>query len=169
MYLYNRLKNLNKLPPKDQVIFDIGCGNGRSSKPFYDTGYSVKGIDIDTGQIRKAKEVMPHGIFSVERAEEVVVAPNSFIICQQILSFLNSKEAVSNFIKKVSPYSGYLTLFGVKDQLSKEVLTWTREEVDKIMETMGNVFLFEETIGLGIDLKGNSRHTHKYEIFFSTK
>jgi len=43
-------------PKKPKTILDVGCGTGSHTIPLAKQGYSVTGIDISPGMIKKAKE-----------------------------------------------------------------------------------------------------------------
>jgi trans-aconitate methyltransferase len=161
--LYKQLNLINLLPPKDTTFIDLGCGDGRLLHPFYTDGYPVVGVDSDPDRIKEAKEIMPDAKFVRGDIQDRPVE-KGFVIMRSVLPFLESKEKAETMIKNNLSNSMYFTLFGPKDEKSKEALTWTRDEVDTLMSEIGNVVRFSETIGRGINLAGGIRKSHIFEI-----
>src|SRR3989344_1519513 len=165
--VYRQLSVLNRLPSKDTPIVDVGCGDGRILKPFYDAGYSVIGIDSNSIKINEAQSAMPQGKFRVENIEHCQILRDGFFIARNSLPFLKSKDNVINFINKIRDHSFYLTLFGEKDEkaIDRSALWWNRDEVDALIARIGNVIRFSETIGESTNLAGKTRQSHIFEIY----
>lgn len=163
MKLYNQLDFLNILPEKNTLIIDCGCGDGRVLKSFYENGYKVLGIDKNEECIKELRDQMPEGNFTCDDIRTAIL-PKGFIIFRNVLQFFDSKEEVSSFIEKNSSNSMYISLFGPEDELKNKALTWTRDEIEKIILKLGDVVWFSETKGLGRNLKNEARYSHTFQI-----
>ena len=168
MNIYEQLTLINKLPSKDTTIVDIGCGDGRVVEPFYAAEYKILGIDVNPDKIAQAKISMLNADFEVEAIEDFTLpSGNLYIIAKNSLPFLNSKVAINIFLEKVSKHHGYFSLFGEQDEAvqAKKAVAYSREEVDNLMKKLGGVILFIEKIGDSVNLKGEPRKSHKFEIY----
>lgn len=168
MNIYKQLEFINKLPSKDTAIFDVGCGDGRVSKPFYEAGYKVIGIDTNSNKIAEAQALMPNGTFEVSSIEDISIPSGKvYFIAKNSIPFLSSKDKINAFLEKISGLSGYFSLFGEKDEMVEagKAVSYSRAEVDSIMQKRADVILFIETIGEGVNLAGNPRKSHKFEIY----
>ena len=163
MILYKELAFNDLLPSKDMPVIDCGCGDGRVSKAFYDEGYSVICIDIDQEKLDLAKKEMPKATFICGDIGNVDI-PNGFIIFNNVLQFLDTKEQVYSLIKKHLADPMYISIFGPEDEKKDTALTWTREEVDALMKDIGHVVRFTEFKGFGRGLLKQKRYTHAFTI-----
>jgi ubiquinone/menaquinone biosynthesis C-methylase UbiE len=72
-------------------ILDVGCGNGRNLKWFYNTGFEVHGTDINNEKLQYCKELYPlqKDNFIFATAEKMPYESNYFdhIICNAVLHF----------------------------------------------------------------------------------
>lgn len=163
MNLYKQLEFLGILPSKSTLIVDCGCGDGRVLIDFYKNGYNVFGIDKDEEEIKEVKNLMPNGNFVCGDMRSIDI-PEGLIIFRNVLQFLDSKDEVNSIITKCLNNSMYISIFGQEDELKNKALTWTREEVEKLMQDMGNITRFTETKGKSKNLNGGDRYGHTYEI-----
>ncbi len=163
MRLFKELSFIDLLPPAGTLIVDCGCRDGRSSKPFYDAGYPVWGIDKGDEFLVEARQAMPNATF-VAGDIRTTDLPKGFLIFQNVLPFMSSKEEAQNLIKKYLANSMFFTLFGPEDGFAATRLTWTRDEVDVFMKEIGNVVSFSERKGLGKNLKGEKKQNHIFEV-----
>ena len=163
MKLYKQLEFLGILPDKNTLVVDCGCGDGRVLIDFYNNGYNVFGIDKDEDKIKEVKNLMLNGNFVCGDIRNVDL-PTGFIIFRNVLQFLDSKDEVNNIITKNLNSSMYISLFGKEDELKNKALTWTRDEVEKLMQDIGKITRFTETKGKGKNLKNEDRFSHTYEI-----
>ncbi len=163
MILYKQLNFLEMLPAKGTLVIDCGCGDGRVLKHFYDNGYPVFGIDINKNSLSLAQAAMPTGQFVCEDIRNIVLPPG-FLIFRNVLQFFTTKEEVTTLIKKYLSQSMYISLFGPDDEFRDTSLTWTRQEIDLLIEEIGNVVRFVETKGVSQNLKGEKRYSHTFEM-----
>ena len=54
MFIHNLVKHLS--PPKNSLMLDLACGNGRYSVALNRMGYNVTGIDLSQNKIEAAKQ-----------------------------------------------------------------------------------------------------------------
>ncbi len=167
MKIFTYLKQLNKLPATTTAIYDLGCGNGRISLPFYDAGYRVIGVDINADKIAEAKKVMPSAEFDVGNLLEMEIPEESFIIARNSLPFIRSKEDILHFISTHPRSSMYFTLFGDQDEqvIRGNAVAFSRTEIDTLINTIGPITRFSETIGETTNLAGKPRQSHVFEIY----
>ncbi len=166
MKFYKSLVQLNKLPNKSTPIYDLGCGDGRISKPFYDDGYKVIGIDSNAEKIAEAKETMPDAELRVGNLLEIEIPKEAFIIARNSLPFIKSKEKIVDFIQSHSQSSMYFTLFGGQDEqvVRGNAVAFSRAEVDALIKEIGPITRFSETIGETTNLAGKPRQSHVFEV-----
>ncbi|MDQ1644708.1 MAG: hypothetical protein QOJ50_892 [Cryptosporangiaceae bacterium] len=79
-----------RIPPGAAVL-DLGCGCGLPvARELADRGHAVTGIDVSEVQIRRARELVPGGVFTRADATEVTFDPASFdaVVCLYMLIHL---------------------------------------------------------------------------------
>lgn len=159
--LFKYLNENNKLPPKDILIVDLGCGDGRVLEPFYREGYKVVGIDLDKEAIEAAQHAMPNGSFGLCDIRQFVLPEKCFVIIRNVLSFLETKQQVQELLNKLQNNSTFFTFFGPNDEKSHTALFWEREEIEKICKNLG-AEVIDETDEVGINLAGGPRRSHVF-------
>jgi ubiquinone biosynthesis O-methyltransferase len=112
-------------------VLDFGCGNGLMVKALSETGYDVIGVDVDAGQIRKAREIntdsviIQSSVFDFNPAETFDVVLSLEVIehlydPQKYLDLCHSHLTPGGFLFLSTPYYGYwknlmLSIFGKWD------------------------------------------------------
>ena len=75
-------------------VLDVGCGNGVISRALGSKGFNVKGIDVSSKAIEKAKQLnkFPNVRFEAKSAEQLVADGSQYhaIICSEVLEHLNN-------------------------------------------------------------------------------
>jgi 2-polyprenyl-3-methyl-5-hydroxy-6-metoxy-1,4-benzoquinol methylase len=78
----------------NEKILDVGCGNGRNLKWFYNNNYTIHGVDTDAKKIEEIKNRYPNQSknFSISKAESLSFENETFhhIICNAVLHFAKS-------------------------------------------------------------------------------
>jgi trans-aconitate methyltransferase len=97
--LYKQLSFMNMLPPKDTLIVDFGCRDGRLLDAFYKDGYSAVAIDSDPERIVEAKIAMPNAKFTCADIRTTFI-PKGFLILRFVLPFLIQKKKSFLFLKR---------------------------------------------------------------------
>ena len=76
---------------KNDKILDVGCGNGRNLKWFYNAGFEIHGVDKEKVKLDYCKELYPlqKEHFILATAEKLPYNSNMFnhIICNAVLHF----------------------------------------------------------------------------------
>lgn len=89
----------NRYRPKDKIL-DVGCGNGRNLKWFYNADFEIHGTDINSDSVSHCKELYPQqkDNFILATAEKMPYNKNSFdhIICNAVLHFADD---LNHFLK----------------------------------------------------------------------
>jgi ubiquinone/menaquinone biosynthesis C-methylase UbiE len=113
----------------DEKILDVGCGNGRNLKWFYNNNYTIYGIDADAEKIKEAKKNYPNKSKNlyVSKAENLPFEDESFhhIICNAILHFAKSDthfhEMFSELIRVLKPKGSFFirmtSNFGIEENV----------------------------------------------------
>jgi 2-polyprenyl-3-methyl-5-hydroxy-6-metoxy-1,4-benzoquinol methylase len=79
-----------RIPPGAAVL-DLGCGCGIPvARALAERGHAVTGIDVSEMQIRRARELVPGGVFTQADATAVAFDPASFdaVVCLYMLIHL---------------------------------------------------------------------------------
>ncbi len=86
------LTSLDAHTPPNGSVLDVGCGNGLITRSIGKAGYQVRGIDISTKAINKAREIgHPANVsFDVVSAEELSVSSHQYdaVLCSEVLEHL---------------------------------------------------------------------------------
>ena len=110
-------------------ILDVGCGNGRNLKWFYQPDYEIYGIDTNIERLNTCKELyaLQKENFMVSNVEEMPYESNYFdhIICIAVLHFaedLNQYLKMFEELVRVLKPQGSLLIrtasnFGIENQI----------------------------------------------------
>lgn len=161
---YKYLESISALPSKETLIVDLGCGDGRVSKLFYDAGYRVLAVDKNEASLKEVAEAMPNADIRKSDILDVHIPDGAFIIVRNVLPFLPSKDVVTKFLTDNKNHAMYFTLFGPEDEKAKMALSWTRAEADALARAVSGIIWFRETKGIGTNLAGGRRQSHTYEF-----
>lgn len=113
-------KSTKKLIPKQEIdkfismvkpvslILDAGCAFGRDTEYIISRGYEVKGIDLSTALVKRAKELYPKYDFSIQDVRRTNFADQMFggIWCNATLLHLKDEdieEALREFNRILKP------------------------------------------------------------------
>jgi ubiquinone/menaquinone biosynthesis C-methylase UbiE len=109
LYLLDQI--LKKRYQRTERILDAGCGAGRNLKWFYESAFTVYGIDTAESRIKEVQEKYPaqKTHFSVQDLTNLQFESNYFhhIICNAVLHFANSvnhfEKMFSELVRVVQP------------------------------------------------------------------
>ncbi len=106
------IETLKKHLPSQAQVLDVGCGNGVISRSLGAAGFNVKGIDISSKTIEKAKSLnkYPNVSFEVRSAEQVVADGQQYhaVICSEVLEHLNEPDKLLNTLHEILHNEGVL-------------------------------------------------------------
>ena len=123
MYI-KKMKGENLISGKGQAL-DLGCGMGTDSLALAQIGYEVDAVDSHADRIRALEEQKNKLTIHVVQADirdfNIEQEKYSVIICNNVLSFLKSKDELFAMIRKVSNGLApqgvlYFTVFGPRDE-----------------------------------------------------
>ncbi len=95
---FNNLLFLLKDIKKEDKILDVGCGLGEITSMLNDRGYNVKGIDINSKTISKAKQLYPKVNFEVGDVKDVDYSKYNVIILWGVFEYVFE---MSTLLKKI--------------------------------------------------------------------
>lgn len=109
LYLLDQI--LKKRYQRTERILDAGCGAGRNLKWFYESAFTVYGIDTAESRIEEVQEKYPaqRTHFTVQDLTNLQFESNYFhhIICNAVLHFANSvnhfEKMFSELVRVVQP------------------------------------------------------------------
>lgn len=103
---------------KNNIVLDLGCGNGRAIKYFIDKGFKGVGTDVSSEMLGLARKYVPKGKFIKQEFTKIKFKPNYF---SAVISFFalnhTSKKEFKEVIKKckiILKKDGFLLLGMVK-------------------------------------------------------
>lgn len=146
---------------KDDVVLDLGCGNGRAVKYFIDKGFRGIGVDISDEMLGLAKKNIPEGKFFRTEFTDIGFKPESI---DAVISFfaLNHIPKVEfkktlKICKKILKKDGLLLLGMVKGndeglfegfygkKLQLYGAGYTKKEIEDILSQTGFIISKIET------------------------
>jgi ubiquinone/menaquinone biosynthesis C-methylase UbiE len=140
-YLTQDIVDLGEYISRDDLILDLGCGNGRLSELVRDRGGKYIGIDNSQGMIEQAKFLYPCEDFRFFNGETIEFSDRHFdkIFCLAVIHHIPSTEKRSAFINEIKRVAknGAQIVLTVWD-LTKEI-----ESFKKLPEGSGNDILYE--------------------------
>ena len=118
----------NRYQPGEKIL-DVGCGNGRNLKWFYQQGFEIHGTDLHKGPLERCKEIYQSQKehFIQVKAGNMPYKPDSFdhVICNAVLHFakdLTHFLQLFNELLRVLKPNGSLFIrtasnFGIENQV----------------------------------------------------
>ena len=96
---------------QNSIMLDVGCGNGRNLKWFYNNGFTIHGIDTNRDVINKVKEKYKtqSNHFSVQNVDALGYENAMFdhIICNAVLHFaqheIHFTKMLSELVRVLKP------------------------------------------------------------------
>ncbi len=76
MFIHNLVKHLS--PPKNSLMLDLACGNGRYSIALNNMGYNVTGIDLSQNKIESAKKHQSNSLTFAVNDMRMPLEPNRY-------------------------------------------------------------------------------------------
>lgn len=136
-----RWGGLNDLPPGTQVL-DVGCGIGGSSRILArEYGFSVTGITISPGQVRRAQELTPGEVdvqFAVEDALALSYPDASFDVVWSIEAgpHMPDKVAYAREMLRVLKPGGILVVadWNQRDDRQQPLNFWERPVMRQLLD-----------------------------------
>lgn len=160
-------------------MLDLGCGNGKLSEPFFQSGYKVTLVDKDIDALQEAennlKKIRENELEALNVSIEDFKFDKSYdgIIISNALPFQKSKESIIRIVQtaweKVNKGGFfYLTLFGVNDEWAKEHVTTmtfhTKDEALSILKE--SPYYLSEDFGQGSTMKGGMKTWHIFSLLY---
>jgi SAM-dependent methyltransferase len=96
-------ERLTRRLPRDAVILDYGCGQGRLASQLVDLGYvNILGIDSSTAMIRLAREEVPEAGFVENDGEHIPCGDHSLdaILLFAVLTCIADDAAQKNLLRE---------------------------------------------------------------------
>lgn len=136
-----RWGGLDKLPPGTTVL-DVGCGIGGSSRILArDYGFSVTGVTISPGQVKRAQELTPEGLdakFAVDDAMALSFPDASFDVVWSIEAgpHMPDKAVFAKELLRVVKPGGVLVVadWNQRDDRQNPLNFWERPVMRQLLE-----------------------------------
>jgi SAM-dependent methyltransferase len=96
-------ERLTRLLPRDAVILDYGCGQGRLTQELIELGYiNVLGLDSSAEMIRIARERVPDAGFAETDGEHLPCGDSSIdaVLLFAVLTCIPADEAQKNLLRE---------------------------------------------------------------------
>jgi SAM-dependent methyltransferase len=96
-------ERLTRLLPRDAVILDYGCGQGRLTQELIELGYiNVLGLDSSAEMIRLARERVPEAGFAETDGEHLPCGDSSIdaVLLFAVLTCIPADEAQKNLLRE---------------------------------------------------------------------
>lgn len=179
--LHKKLE-LENLLKKEGHLLDLGCGNGKFSEPFLQSGYEVTIVDKDPEVLKEAerrlKAIRNVGIIAINLPIQEFKFDDKYdgIILSNVLpfqpNFENIKSIVSSAFESLNP-NGFIffTLFGEKDQWNIERsgnMTFCKKE-DALSIINEEPYYMSEDYGHGTTMKGGLKIWHVFSLLYLKK
>ncbi|MDO8513055.1 MAG: class I SAM-dependent methyltransferase [bacterium] len=99
-YISQDILDLQKFSSKGNRILDLGCGNGRLSEIFENSGIEYIGVDISEKLIKIARSKYPNKSFQVVEFFKLLFPDNYFdkVYCLSVLHHIPSLEYRKKFL-----------------------------------------------------------------------
>jgi 2-polyprenyl-3-methyl-5-hydroxy-6-metoxy-1,4-benzoquinol methylase len=98
--------------PEGAEVLDIGCGNGVISRSLGEYGFHVRGVDISSKTIEKARSLnkFPNVRFEVVSAEQLVANGETYhaVICSEVLEHLHEPGKLLSVLHELLHDDGVL-------------------------------------------------------------
>ncbi len=122
-------------------VLDLGCGNGIDAITLSENNFIVDAVDVNE-EVLKALPASPSITPIHSKIEDFEIPKNTYnlVSCQLVLHFL-SKEAATKVIHSMidGAVQGGVIAFNLlssNDDWKNMCSTWTREEVDALVQTL---------------------------------
>jgi SAM-dependent methyltransferase len=167
--VYKKLE-IEGLLKKGGALLDLGCGEGRGSEPFLQSGYTATLVDQNSDALSKAgarfgsNESYKFNLVTEDIRNFAFTTKYDGINIMNVLPFLNNKEDIKKLVSASydSLNSGgflFFTVFGNKDQWASEktdsMCFYTMDEAMQIVDR--EPYFISEDFGKGITRKGDMK------------
>ncbi len=162
------------LPPAGRAI-DLGCGVGHAVAWLAEKGWRVDAVDghemaLQIVASRLSENAKSRVTLRQSMLEDAKIEPGAYdlVVAAYSLFFIESKEKLREVWSMIAAglKPGGLFLFellGPRDDWANELLTHTREELDKLLSGW-EVLHLEEAEQEGHTSQGTDKHWHVYHV-----
>lgn len=127
-------------------ILDVGCGNGALAEAFgrLETSVVYEGIDISEEAIKRAREVVPQGVFHVQPIEGFTTNTRyDVIVLNEVLYYIDYRRVMADMAKLLTP-DGVLVVSLYQHWRNTLIGWWLRVihnvAVTRVTDTKGGVW-----------------------------
>lgn len=184
-YLYKALKSLIGKIEKNQIILDVGCGNGLMTNSLIGEGYNVFGTDgsdtgIEIADNQNAGRFFVQDLSSEDLPKELQDIKFNLIISTEVIEHLYNPRSYIDFCKRVlmkngggeiiisTPYHGYLKnlVMATTGKMDPHftalwdgghIKFWSRKTLTQLLEEFGFKIL---------EFKGSGRFPYLWKSMF---
>lgn len=121
----------------DELIVDVGCGNGRDVEVFSNSGFNALGIDNVSKEIEDNKKKFPELKFEVQNAENLGFDDNSvgafFMI--NVVHYVHKEKAIQEIFRALKPRGYFFIHFNIEiiDKNGKVDYSHNQEDILRLV------------------------------------
>jgi SAM-dependent methyltransferase len=100
--------------PEGAEVLDVGCGNGVISRYLGSQGFVVRGVDVSSKAIERARSLntFPNVRFEVVSAEQLIADGQRYhaVVCSEVLEHLNEPGSLLKVLHQILHDDGVLVV-----------------------------------------------------------
>jgi SAM-dependent methyltransferase len=145
----------------DDLILDIGCGNGRDVNVFEENNFKSLGVDYKKEEIDLCRKNFPKLRFEIQNAENLKIKNNSVgaVFMINVIHYLNEKKSLDE-VYRILKNGGYFFIhFNIQIEDKNGKIDYKHDEKD-IFELISRFKIIKKRKFERVDIQPKE-HTHE--------